>query len=71
VSFRNLERGGQVIAAYTREVPVYIIAVKKLFSDNFIELRKYQYNNLLAIKEVYRFKDAFFIITDYIAITLK
>lgn len=71
VSLRHLERGGQVIAAYTRKVPVRMVAVKKLLSDNFMELRKCQHKNLLAIMQVYRFQGAFFIITDYTAATLK
>lgn len=71
VSLRNLERGGEVTAAYTREVPVQMVAVKKLLSDNFMELREHQHENLLAIMKVYRFKGAFFIITDYTAATLK
>jgi len=71
VSLRNLEHGGEVTAAYTREVPVQIVAVKKLLSDNFIELREHQHENLLAIIKVYRFEGAFFIITDYTAATLK
>jgi len=48
-----------------------MIVVKELYSDSFIELRKRQYKNLLIIIEVYRFQGAFFIITDYTAITLK
>jgi hypothetical protein len=71
VSLRHLERGGQVTAAYTRKVPVHMVAVKKLLSDNFMELRKFPHENLLAIMEVYRFQGAFFIITDYTAATLK
>jgi hypothetical protein len=71
MSLRHLERGGQVTAAYTRKVPVHMVAVKKLLSDNFMELRKCQHENLLAIMKVYRFQGAFFIITDYTAATLK
>ena len=40
ISLRHLERGGQVIVAYTREILVYIVVIKELLSENFIELRK-------------------------------
>jgi hypothetical protein len=56
VSLRHLERSGQVTAAYTQKVPVHMVTVKKLLSDNFMELRKFPHENLLAIMEVYRFQ---------------
>ncbi|CZS99517.1 uncharacterized protein RAG0_07883 [Rhynchosporium agropyri] len=71
ISLRQLERGGQVTVAYTRHVPVRLVAVKELLSDSFVELRKCQHENLLAIMEVYRFQGVFFVITDYTATTLK
>ena len=57
--------------AYKREVPVEMVTVKKLASDYIKELAKCQYKNLLAILELYQSKGVFFIITDYIAVTLK
>jgi hypothetical protein len=71
ISLRHLERGGQVTVAHTREVPTRMVVVKELHSDSFMELRKRQHENLLAIIEVYRFQGAFFVITDYTAATLK
>lgn len=71
ISLRHLERGGQVTVAYTRKIPVHMVVIKELFSDNFIELRKRQHENLLAITEVYRFQGIFFVITEYTAATLK
>ncbi|KAH9205162.1 hypothetical protein DL95DRAFT_417642 [Leptodontidium sp. 2 PMI_412] len=71
ISLRHLERGGQVTVAYTRKVPVRVVVIKELVSHDFLELRKCQHENLLAIMEVYRFQGVFFIITDYTAATLK
>jgi hypothetical protein len=71
IFLRHLERGGQVTVAYTRKVPVRVVVIKELLSDNFMELRKCQHENLLAIMEVYRFQGVFFVITDYTAATLK
>jgi hypothetical protein len=67
----HLERGGQVTVAHTRKVPTRMIIVKELHSDSFMEFRKHQHENLLAIIEVYRFQGAFFVITDYTTATLK
>ncbi|KAG4410875.1 hypothetical protein IFR04_015987 [Cadophora malorum] len=71
ISLRHLERGGQVTVAYTRKVPVRVVVIKELQSDSFMEMRKCQHENLLAIVEVYRFQGVFFVITDYTAATLK
>ncbi|CZT53524.1 uncharacterized protein RSE6_15145 [Rhynchosporium secalis] len=71
ISLRHLERGGQVTVAYTRHVPVRMVTIKEILSDSFMELRKCQHENLLAIVEVYRFQGVFFVITDYTVITLK
>ena len=71
ISLRHLERGGQVTVAYTQKVPVRVVVIKELQSDSFMEMRKCQHENLLAILEVYRFQGVFFVITDYTAATLK
>jgi hypothetical protein len=71
ISLRHLERGGQVTVAYTRKVPVHVVVIKELVSHDFLELRKCQHENLLAIIEVHRFQGVFFVITDYMAATLK
>jgi hypothetical protein len=70
-SLRTLERGGEVIAACRREVPVEMVAVKKLSSDYIKELANYQHENLLATMGLYRFEGVFFVITAYTAATLK
>lgn len=57
--------------AYTRKIPVGMVVIKELLSDNFMELRKCQHENLLAIVEVYRSQGVFSVVTDYIAATLK
>ena len=71
ISLRHLERGGQVTVAYSRKIPVHMVVIKELLSDNFMELRKCQHENLLTTIEVYRFQGVFFVITDYTAATLK
>ena len=71
ISLRQLERGGQVTVAYTRKTPVQMVVVKELLSDNFMELRKCQHDNLLTILEIYLFQGIYFVITDYTAVTLK
>ncbi|KAH6704170.1 hypothetical protein BKA61DRAFT_581412 [Leptodontidium sp. MPI-SDFR-AT-0119] len=48
-----------------------MVVIKELVSHDFLELRKCQHENLLAITEVYRFQGVFSIITDYTAATLK
>jgi hypothetical protein len=75
-SLRTLERGGEVTAACRREVPVEMVAVKKLSSDYIRELKSQhanlcQHGNLLAVMGLYSSDDTFFVITDYTAATLK
>ena len=70
-SLHPLERGGRVIAACTRQVPIKMVTVKKLSSENLKELGKCQHDNLLTIIELYRFEGIFFVITDYTVATLK
>ncbi|PVH71744.1 hypothetical protein DL98DRAFT_596688 [Cadophora sp. DSE1049] len=71
LSLRTLERGGEVTAACRREVPVEMVAVKKLSVGYIKGFPKCQHENLLAILEVYRFEGTFWVITDYTAATLK
>ena len=71
-----LERGGEIMTACTRAVPVKMVAVKKLVADKTSselgkELTKCQHKNLLSALEVYKYEHTFFIITDYTAATLK
>lgn len=71
LSLRTLERGGEVTAACRREVPVEMVAVKKLSVGYIKGFPKCQHENLLAILEIYRFEGTFWVITDYTAATLK
>ena len=66
-----LERGGEVITACTRVVPVKMVAVKRLSSDFSKELATCQHENLLSVLELYKHDGAFFVITDYTVATLK
>jgi len=48
-----------------------MLAVKQLASYNFEKLGTPRHENLLAVIQVYRFQNSFFIITDYTAATLR
>jgi hypothetical protein len=65
-----LQRGGKVTAAYTRTEPTKMVAIKKLSSDDFKQVRSCHHRNLLEIIEAYRFEGQIFAITNYTATSL-
>jgi hypothetical protein len=70
-SLGTLERGGNVTAAYTRDIPVKMVTVKKLSSDFVKELPKCKHENLLTVIGLYQHEGEFFVITDYTVVTLQ
>ena len=48
-----------------------MLAVKQFASYNFEKLGTPRHENLLAVIQVYRFQNSFFIMTDYTAATLR
>jgi hypothetical protein len=71
VSLSTLEQGRKVIAACTQDIPVKIVTVKKLSSDFIKELPKYKHKSLLILIGLYQREGEFFVIIDYIAVTLQ
>jgi hypothetical protein len=69
ISLHPLNRGGKVIAAYSKEGPVKMVAIKKLASD-IKDLASTPHKNLLAVLELYKYNGELFVITDYTVVSL-
>jgi hypothetical protein len=69
-SLHPLQRGGKVTAACTRTVPIEMVAVKKISSDDYNLFRGRKLKNLLEIIEAYPFEGQIFAITNYTVTSL-
>jgi hypothetical protein len=71
-SLCTLDRGGSVIAAYTRKVPVQMVLIKELRSViRTTELEWSHHHNLVAFLELYQFDEKRLAVMEYTVATLQ
>ena len=72
-ALREINRGGQTLAAHTKESPCKMVIVKRITSPHLMNIKNLgerRHENLVALLEVYKFENVLFAVMEYTVVTL-